>query len=410
MRLRTILAVLLGGTVGAAALVASGHLQIGPLADLMKSTEQPSAEPSVMPPPAVTVVSVESTELVETVLVTGTLVPREEILVAPEVEGLRVLELSVDVGDTVKRGDVLATLVRETLDAQLAQNDAALARVAAQTEQAKSEIAAAEARLEEAKAQYERAKPLQKSGYLSDSTFDQRRATARTTEAQLAAARDGLKLAEAERAQLDAQRRELVWRLSKSEVRAPTDGLISRRNARIGGLATGLGDPMFRIIRDGEIELDAELTEASLAKVRVGQPAMVAVAGSEGIAGKVRLVSPEVDRATRLGRVRVFLGTNPELRIGGFARGTITTARSTGLAVPVSAVMYDSGGPTVQVVTDGKVNVRRISAGLVANGLIEIRSGLTAGEMVVARSGTFLREGDSVKPVLPSAKVSEAGR
>ena len=403
---RLILLVLLAAATGAAALFATGHLSIGPLADLVRSPPKADPAPAPVAPPAVSVARVVPAEFVETVLVTGTLVPREEILVAPEVEGLRVLELKADSGDTVKRGDVLAVLVRETLDAQLAQNDAGLARVAALAAQARSEIAASQARLEEAKAQFERAKPLQKSGYLSDSLFDQRRAAARTAEAQLRAAEDGLKLADAERAQLEAQRRELTWRLARSEVKAPADGLVSRRNARIGALATGIGEPMFRIVRDGEIELDAELTEANLAKVREGQPAQITVTGVGEVTGTVRLVSPEVDRASRLGRVRIYLGANPSLRIGGFARGTIATAKGSGLAIPASAVMRGGEGPSVLVVDDGRVVARAIRIGLEAGGLVEVESGLVEGDLVVARAGSFLREGDAVRPVLPAAKVS----
>lgn len=402
---RAAVLVLVLAAAAATALLATGRLPL-----LAGAAERPPQQAAAPVAPAVTVARVAMADFHETVLVTGTLVPREEILVAPEVEGLRVLNLEVDVGDRVARGDVLARLVRETLDAQVAQNDAGLARVAAQAARAESEIVAAEARLEEAKAQFERAKPLAKSGYMSESVFDQREAAARTATAQLAAARDGLKVAAAEKAQLEAQRRELEWRLSKAEVRAPAAGIVSRRNARIGGLATGIGEPMFRIIREGEIELDAELTEANLAKVREGQSAVLSVSGAGEREGKVRLVSPEVDKATRLGRVRVFLGADPALRIGSFARGTIATANSRGLAIPVAAVLYGPTGASVLVVTDGKVATRVITVGLSAAGLVEVRSGLSEGDVVVARAGTFLRDGDAVRPVFADAKVSEAGR
>jgi multidrug efflux pump subunit AcrA (membrane-fusion protein) len=142
--------------------------------------------------------------------------------------------------------------------------------------------------------------------------------------------------------------------------------------------------------------------------VKVGQPARVDVAGIGEIAGKVRLVSPEVDRATRLGRVRIYLGDNPALRVGAFARGTIETATSRGLAVPASAVLYGSEGPTVQVVRDHKVETRPVKIGLSVGALAEVREGLSEGDLVVARSGTFLRDGDAVRPVMAKAKVSEA--
>jgi RND family efflux transporter MFP subunit len=179
--------------------------------------------------------------------------------------------------------------------------------------------------------------------------------------------------------------------------------------ARVGGYAAGAAEPMFRIVANGEVELDAEVTETRMAGVKIGQRARVEVAGVGEIAGKVRLVSPEVDRATRLGRVRIYLGDNPALRVGAFARGTIETATSRGLAVPASAVLYGPDGPSVQVVRDHRVETRLVKIGLTAGALAEVREGLNGDELVVARSGTFLRDGDAVRP-LPAArpKLSEA--
>ena len=376
----------------------------------MRSAAAPKPQEETAPSaaPSVSVVKVTPAEFAETVAVSGSLVPRDEILVAPEVEGFRVLDLKVDEGDRVKKGDVLATLVQESLDAQLAQNDAGLARAEAAISRARSQIVEMTARLEEAKSSFERAKPLTKSGYLSESTYDQREAAAKTTEAQLVAARDGLKLAEAEKAQVEAQRRELAWRRANTQVTAPADGLVSRRTARIGGMASVAAQPMFHIIARGEVELDAEVIETELGKIAVGQKARIAAAGNGQVDGSVRLISPEVDKTTRLGRVRVFLGDDPRLRIGSFARGTIDTARGKGLAVPSSAVVFDGEGAFVQVVTQGRVSRRAIETGLIAGGLVEVRKGLKEGDIVVAKAGTFLRDGDTVRAVLPDARISEA--
>jgi RND family efflux transporter MFP subunit len=410
---RLVVVLLLLGALGGAAVFFGPQLQ-SHLAPYLVAQKQAAGAPraseekSKAVAPAVSVVKVAPAEFTETVAVSGSLVPRDEILVAPEVEGFRVLELMVDEGDRVKKGDVLATLVQESLDAQLAQNDAALARAKAAISQTESQIVEAEARVKEAEASFQRAKPLAKSGYLSESTYDQREAASKTANAQLVAARDGLKLAQAELAQVQAQRRELAWRRANTQVTAPADGLVSRRTARIGAVASGAAEPMFHIVARGEIELDAEIIETEINKVEAGQKARIEAAGAGRVVGTVRLVSPEIDKTTRLGRVRIFLGDDPSLRIGSFARGVIDTASGYGLAVPASAVVFDADGAFVQVLKDDRVVSRKITTGLLSGGLVEVREGLVQGEVVVARAGTFLRDGDLVRPVFPDAKISEA--
>src|SRR5262249_13046006 len=155
----------------------------------------------------------------------------------------------------------------------------------------------------------------------------------------------------------------------------------------------------FRIVANGEVELDAEVTETRVAGVKAGQLARVEVAGVGEVAGTVRLVSPEIDRLTRLGRVRVYLGDNPALRVGAFARGTIEVATGRGLAVPAAAVLFAPEGASVQIVRDNRVESRRIKTGFADGALIEVREGVEDGDFVVARSGTFLRDGDAVRPV-----------
>lgn len=398
---------IIGAVVAAAALLVAVTLVAQPYS--RRSEGGVPAQTDTAFAAAVTVATVAPAEFIETVSATGSLVAREEILVGPEVEGLRVVAVLADEGQRVKKGDVLARLVAETLEAQVAQNDAALARATAAIAQARSAIVQAEARVVEARNAFERAKPLRQAGHMAEAAYDQREQAARTSDAQLVAARDGLHVAEAEKAQIEAQRRELNWRRGRTEVVAPADGIISRRMARIGGYAAGSAEPMFRIVANGEIELDAEITEARMPAIRAGQPARVEAAGIDAVTGTVRLVSPEVDRATRLGRVRIYLGDNPALRVGAFARASIETDRSQGLAVPASAVLYSADGASVQVVRGGRVESRRIVPGLASGARMEVRQGLAEGELVVARSGTFLREGDAVRPVpIDKARVSDA--
>lgn len=353
------------------------------------------------PAPAVTVARAVTAPIEESVLVTGTLVPRLEVLVAPEVEGLRLISLHAEEGDRVEKGQVLARLEQETLKALIAQNDAAQAKAAAAIMQARSNISAAEARRVETANALDRAKPLGKSGVFSESTLDQREAAARTALALLRVAQDGLKLAEAERAQVEAQRRDLDWKLTRTDVRAPIGGIVSRRNARIGAVASGsaMAQPMYNIIADGEIELEAEVPEIDLARIRSDQPAAIFVAGAAETRGKVRLVMPEVDRATRQGRVRIRFDNGSPYRIGSFARGTVLVRKSEALVLPSSAVLFGADGAYVQLVIGNRIVSRKVAVGLTTAERTEIRSGLQPGDAVVAKAGTFLREGDLVSPV-----------
>jgi RND family efflux transporter MFP subunit len=360
--------------------------------------------------PSVTVVRAAPSDLVETVILAGTVVAREEILVGPEVEGLRIVDVLADEGDQVKKGQVLVRLVSDTLEAQLAQNAAAIARAKAAIAQARSNITSAEARVVEARNALERGKPLRQSGYMSDAVLDQREAAARTANAALAAANDALNVAEAEKAQAEAQRRDLEWRRSRTEIAAPADGLVSRRLARVGGFAAGAGDALFRIVARGEVEVEGEVPEGRLMRMKDGQQASVLLVDGSSVPGTVRVVSPEVDRQSRLGRVRVFLGVVPGAKVGSFARVTIETARSRGLAVPTAAVQFAESGTSVLVVSDRTVSARRVRVGVTAGARTEIVDGLKDGELVVARSGTFLRDGDVVNPVVETTQLSEAAR
>lgn len=384
------------------ALAATGHLHLPqPLAALLTS-EPDAAEKTTEPPlPTITVVLPVTQRLEQKVLVTGTLVARREILIAPEIEGQRIVGLLAEEGDRVTKDQPLAQLDKDVLLSKRAENTAALARAEAAIAQAQSTIAEAEARRDEAKASLERAAPLLKSRVIPQATFDQRQATARTTEAQLVAARDGLQVAKADKKQIEAQRTELEWRLAKTTIVAPVAGVISRRNAKIGSVATGVANaqPMFHLIEDGAIELDADVPEAEVGLLRAGQTAALTLPDGSAHTGTVRLVSPEIDQATRLGSIRIALRDDETLRVGGFARGTVTTAAIDARVVPISAVAFTPGGAMVKTIIDGKVVARRVETGIQSDGRIEILSGLSATAEVVLKAGSFLRDGDAVRSV-----------
>jgi HlyD family secretion protein len=390
--------------IALAVLYGTGHLP-GQAMVAPKAAPTAAAPPgSDRTAPAVSVATVSPTDFIETVLITGSVVARDEILITPEIEGFRVVELLTEEGDTVRSGQVLARLSSDTLEAQVAQNDANLARSDAAIAVARSSIVQAEASVKEAANAFDRTKSLKQSGYASSATYDQRESAALNAQAKVTSALDGLKSAQADRAAFEASRRELIWRRSKSEIRSPVDGMISRRTARVGSVVGATSDAMFRVIARGEVELDAEVAESDMGKIKEGQPTTVTITGAGDVTGNVRLVSSEVDRTTRLGKVRVFFGKNPALRLGAFGRGTIETARSHGLAAPTSAVVYSAAGASVLVVKDGRVATRKVVTGLKTQASIEILSGLVDGDTLVAKSGSFLRNGDAVRAMVLDAE------
>lgn len=355
-------------------------------------------------PPSVTVASAQRGELRETVIATGSFVAREEVLVSPEVEGLTVIEILAEEGDRVAAGQVLARLNREMLDVQLAQNGAQIARAEAAIAQSRASIAEATAAKALADQQLQRTRQLQQTGSASADALDQRVSAARTSAARLEATTNALALAEADLTLARSQRRDIELRLSRTEIKAPVAGIISRRTARLGQMAIGAmgamsGDPLFRIIAKAEIELEADVPETTLARLKPDQPATIEAAGfDKPMPGRVRLVSPEVRSTSRLGRVRVSLSGEERPPLGAFGRATVEVARSTGVTVPLSAVMFGRI-VSVQVVKDGVVETRTVVPGLRAEGRVEIREGLREGEQVVAVSGSFVRHGDRVTPV-----------
>lgn len=184
-----------------------------------------------------------------------------------------------------------------------------------------------------------------------------------------------------------------------ANVEAPAAGIISRSNARIGALASAAAEPLFRIIVGGEFELDAEVPLVRLSKLAAGQVARIQVAAVGELAGHVRLVSPQVNATTQMGRVRIAIDKGERLQAGTFAQATVDGGKSCNASVPLSAVLYGADGPLVQVVREDRIETRPVRVGLISGENTEIREGLDEGDVVVVRAGSFLREDDRVRPV-----------
>lgn len=363
--------------------------------------ENPAAPTSATPqPPSVSVVAAATRELVSTVIVTGSLVPRETIVVGADVEGLRIEELLADEGDVVEAGAVLARLATDMIEIELARNESQIARSEAAIAQAESQIAEAESLSVETDAALARTRPLKEKGIVGQDVLEQRTSAAAAAKARLASARQGVSVAEADRNLALAERRELELRKARTQVKAPTAGLVLSRAARLGAIVSSAGGGLFELARDGLIELDAEVSETVLNALAPRQTVTVTLSGGgPAVRGEIRLVSPRVDAATRLGRVRVTLPPSRPLRAGTFARGVVEVARSRGIVVPQTAVVVDADKAVVQVVRDGKIESRDVTLGISAGGEVEIVNGLAAGEAVVALAGTFVRDGDAVTPM-----------
>jgi HlyD family secretion protein len=363
------------------------------------------AQSHVVEPPAVTVVPATRRQFVDRLFVSGTLVAREEADVAARTDGLTIVEVDAEDGDHVRQGQVLARLDRSQLDAMLAENDASTKRADAAIDQARSMIAQSQAQLQFASADYERARKLE-AGIMAAATIEQRETAMKTAQAQLAAARFALGVAEADRKSRDAERQELLVRIDRTEVKAPVSGIVSRRSAKLGADASTSGEPLFRIIENGAIDLEADVPEQELARLAVGMPADLKLPGVEGaVAGHVRLVDQEVDKASRTGKARIALDDVSHAHIGAFASGEVELAHREGVSAPASALTRDGDSARLDVVRDGKIEERRVTPGIVNSDAVEIKHGLAEGESIVARAAAFLRPGDRVRPV-PEASAA----
>jgi multidrug efflux pump subunit AcrA (membrane-fusion protein) len=175
-------------------------------------------------------------------------------------------------------------------------------------------------------------------------------------------------------------------------LRAPAPGLLTEVRTIVGAPASPQAGPMFRIAINGELELDAEVPSVHLPKLNPGATVRISRDNAPDLIGRVRLVSPQIDRTTQLGHVRIALTNNPSLKVGMFARANIDAKRSCGVAVPRTAIDH----LTVQVIKGNKVETRKVKVGLTSDASTEILQGLEPGETVVADAGSSLHDGDEV--------------
>jgi RND family efflux transporter MFP subunit len=305
----------------------------------------------------------------------GSVAAWQEASVGTETGGLRVAELHANVGDHVKKGQLLASFSQDSVKADVALAQAALAE--------------AQANAAEAGANAQRARAVQGTGALSAQQVSVYLTQELTAKARVASSQ----------AQLDSQ----LLRLKQTQVLAPDSGVITSRSASIGAVL-GAGTELFRFIRQGRLEWRAEVTSSELERIQVGTAVTLTAATGAQVKGRVRTVAPTVDVATRNGLVYVDLqGAKGALQVfkpGMFARGEFELGSSAALTVPQTAVVVRDGFSYVyRVGSDQRVAQLKVQTGRVLGDQVEIQSGVKADDKLVASGGSFLSDGDLVRVV-----------
>ena len=320
----------------------------------------------------VSVATVQARDIEGGLSASGALVPREDTAVFPQISGYRVAQVLADEGAWVKAGQPLARLDDSLLRGQVEQQTALASQQAVVATQAEAQAA--------------RVKGADVAGLLSQEQIDTRRFAALSTRAQA-------------RAQ-EALAQDARTRNAMMVIRAPVAGLVIARGVRLGDMSSTVSaTPFYRIAKDGQVELAADMGEDSLVKLHPGAQAQVSLADGSMVTGTVRVVSPAIDPTTRLGRVRITLPVRPNIRAGGFARAAFVGAAHSSLSVPETAVRYDADGAAVLVVgTDNRLVRVPVTTGERGGGYVELLTGPAAGVRVVAKAASMLTPGDFVRP------------
>lgn len=322
----------------------------------------------------VTVVVPGTTTITDTITASGTIAARREMPVGVAGEGGQIVSVLVDAGDWVKAGQVLAVIDRSVQGQQIA------------SQAANVEVAAADARL--AQANLDRALKLVERGFISKADVDRLTATRDAAAARVRVARASLG--------------ELGARAARLNIVAPAAGLVLTRAAEPGQIVSSGSGVLFSMARDGQMEMQARLAEADLARLAVGASAKVVPVGSERtFDGQIWQLSPTIDQTSREGIVRIALPYDLALRPGGFATATLASGTVTAPLLPESAILSDDKGAFVYVIgSDNKAERRPVKTGEVSARGITVIEGLSGRERVVLRAGGFLNPGDKVQPVV----------
>ncbi len=332
------------------------------------SLEKPKTA-SAKPALTVTTTALKSVQWQRSISANGSVMAWQEAIIGAEVSGVRIADVRVSVGDTVTKGQVLATLANDTLAANEAESQAALRE--------------SEAVLVDASSNAARMRKLVDAGFVSAQQAGQANTSENTARAKLDAQRARLKVS--------------MQRLTQQNITAPDAGVISARTATVGAI-TQPGAELFRLIRQGRLEWHADVTADELGYIKKGMKAELSTAQGGLVQGVVRAISPSINPQTRYAQVLVDLPADPGLVSGMFGRGILLLGLKQAAVLPLSAVMIKEGTAYVLAVgADSHVSRKKVVAGRRQGDQIEIISGLEADTQVVESGGAFLVEGDLVR-------------
>ncbi|MCK9605422.1 MAG: efflux RND transporter periplasmic adaptor subunit [Methylomonas sp.] len=339
----------------------------------------PTVAATANPTLSVSVISPEIRQIPIDLTANGSIAAWQEAVIGAEVGDLRLNTVNVQIGEAVKKGQILATFSDESVLTDVAQSRAMLAE--------------AEANLAEAKVNAARASKISPVGALSAQQVDQYLTAEKTAAAKVQLAK----------AQLDAQ----LLRLKYTKVLASDDGVISSRTATLGAVATK-GQELFRLIRQNRLEWRGEVTAAEMTQLTPGVAVTVEVPNVGSIEGTLRFLAPTLDEQSRNGLVYVDLphAARSGLRAGMFARGEFHLGSSSGLTVPQDALSLREGFSYVFRLAEqsgdrARVNQVKVQLGRRSGAKLEVLSGLNPEDRLVAGGASFLADGDNVRVVAP---------
>jgi len=352
--------------------VAAAVLLAGLAMFLMRGSGADEAPENAAEAPTVSVVVPGRTPVATVISASGSLSAVRDMPVGVAGEGGMISAVLVDAGDWVGAGQVLARVDRSVQTQQANQLSA--------------QIRAAEADAALAQAELERAQALVSRGFISKADLDRKTATRDAARARVGVAQ--------------AQLAEMQARIGRLDIRAPAAGRVLERSVEPGQVVGSGGPALFRIARDGAVEMRAAIAEQNMTRLKVGIPVKVTPVGqTKAFDGSIWLLSPIVDPETRQGEARIRLPSDPALKPGGFATAQVISGSADMPLLPESAVQNDAKGSFVYVVNpDNRVVRRDVTLGMVSNEGIAIASGLSGNEQVVLSAGAFLNPGEKVNP------------